>query len=330
MAAPALTPDRPTAEAAHSKEERPKALGASVEGHYDALDGFYREVWGEHLHHGLWLTGRETPEQAARQMAARVALLARLQKGQKVCDVGSGYGATARYLAERLGARVTALTLSRRQHAYARRQRVSAGVSAPTYLRRDWLDNGLPASSFDAVLAVECASHMADRRRFFEEAFRVLRPGGRLVACLWCSAEAPARWQRRLLLDPIVRTGRLAGLDPPSTYRQWGMEAGFAVESLDDLSRKVRRTWSVCTRRMAGKLLADGRYRRFLLDPAQRHRAFALAVPLLWLAYRTGAMRYGLLTARKPSEQGPGAKAARPATRIEENTRGVFSSKAAG
>jgi tocopherol O-methyltransferase len=64
----------------------------------------------------------------------------------------------------------------------------------------------------------------------------------------------------------------------------------------------VRRTWSVCARRLAGRLLTDGYYRRFPLDPAQRHRAFALAVSLLWLAYRTGAMRYGMLTARRPLE----------------------------
>jgi tocopherol O-methyltransferase len=280
----------------------PKTLEANVCGHYDALDAFYREVWGEHLHHGLWLTGRETPEQAARQMTARVALLARLQEGHAVCDVGSGYGATARYLAEERGARVTALTLSERQHAYARRQRVAEGAPRPTYLRRDWLENDLPAASFDAVVAIECASHMADRRRFFAEAFRVLRPGGRLVACLWCSAETPAHWQRRLLLGPIVRTGHLAGLDPPSAYRRWCAEAAFTVESLEDLSRAVRRTWSVCTRRLARKVLSDGRYRRFLFDPGQRHRSFALAVPLLWLAYQTGAMCYVMLTARKPSE----------------------------
>lgn len=278
-----------------------ESLGTSVAGHYDELDAFYREVWGEHLHHGLWVTGRETPEQAARQLTAQVALRARLQKGQKVCDVGSGYGATARYLAEHFGARVTALTLSEKQHAYARQQRVAAGgAPAPTYLRRDWLENALPASSFDAVVAIECASHIADRRRFFEEAFRVLRPGGRLVACLWCSSETPARWQRRLLLNPIVRTGRLAGLDPAGAYRRRCMEAGFTVESLGDRSRAVRRTWSVCARRLASRLLVDGRYRRFLFDRAQQHRSFAVAVPLLWLAYRTGAMRYVTLAAQKP------------------------------
>ena len=278
------------------------ALAVDVQGHYDTLDVFYRDLWGEDLHHGLWRTGRETPGQAVRQLTQVVIDRAGLETGAAVCDVGAGYGGAARYLSEAYGARVTALTLSERQYAYARRQHVAPGAPAPTYLLRDWLENGLPAASFDAVMTIESASHMADRARFFAEAFRVLRPGGRLVACLWLSSDAPAEWQRRLLLRPIVRAGRLAGLDPAARYRQWGRAAGFAIESLEDLSRHVRHTWTVCLWRLARKLLTDRRYRRFLLDPSQPHRSFALAVPLLWGAYRTGAMRYGLLTARKPSK----------------------------
>lgn len=34
---------------------------AAVAAHYDELDLFYREVWGEHVHHGFWATGRESP-----------------------------------------------------------------------------------------------------------------------------------------------------------------------------------------------------------------------------------------------------------------------------
>jgi hypothetical protein len=33
---------------------------AAVAAHYDELDVFYREIWGEHVHHGFWATGRES------------------------------------------------------------------------------------------------------------------------------------------------------------------------------------------------------------------------------------------------------------------------------
>ena len=43
--------------------------------HYDTLDFFYRDLWGEHVHHGLWLTGRESPAEAAEQMSRQVLAL---------------------------------------------------------------------------------------------------------------------------------------------------------------------------------------------------------------------------------------------------------------
>jgi tocopherol O-methyltransferase len=271
--------------------------------HYDELDAFYREVWGEHLHHGLWLTGRETPEEAARRLTDVVIREAQVEPGSRVCDVGCGYGATARTLAREHGARVTALTLSAAQLAYARRcARPGESIS---YRQEDWLANDLPPGHFDAVLAIECVSHMADRAQFYREAYRVLRPGGRLVACVWCAAETPRAWEQWYLLTPIEEEGHLAGLDPMSSHVAWLKAAGFRLSSARDRSREVRRTWRVCIGHLAVKLLTDGRYRRFLLDPRRENRRFAWALPRLYFAYRTGAMRYGFFTAHKPAEGNP-------------------------
>ncbi len=271
--------------------------------HYDELDVFYREIWGEHVHHGLWRTGRETPEEATRQLVDLVAAEAGVASGEAVCDVGCGYGGTARLLAATYGARVTALTLSRAQYDYARALVDDALGGGVDYRLADWLANDLPPDAFDAVIAIESASHMADRRRLFAEAHRVLRPGGRLVACVWLSGEAPRPWERRLLLRPIVREGRLAGLDPASAYRTWIETTGLVLERFRDLSRQVRRTWPICLRRLAGRLVTDARYRRFLLSAAHENRVFALTMLRIYAAYRTGAMRYGLFTAHKPDSK---------------------------
>lgn len=266
--------------------------------HYDELDAFYRELWGEHVHHGLWQTGHESPEEAVRQLVRRVAQAAGIENGAAVCDVGCGYGATARMLAAEYGARVTALTISARQHRYAEAQPVAAGPP-PVYLQEDWLRNTLPGASFDAVLFVESLAHMADKPRALDEAHRVLRPGGRLVACTWLAAADAPRWARRLLLEPICREGQLPGLPTAGDYRRWMAEAGFDAVRFDDLSRGVRRTWRVVIGRLLRALLQRPAYRRYLLDGTRRHRRFALTPLRLWLGFRTGAFRYGLFTARK-------------------------------
>ncbi len=277
-----------------------KPTHADVAAHYDALDVFYRELWGEHLHHGLWETGRETPEAAVRRLVARVAAEARIAPGDAVCDVGCGYGATARLLARDYGARVTGLTLSEAQVVYAR---AHTDGDNPVFLRRDWLANGLPGESFDAVVAIESLAHMTDKPAFFAEAHRVLRPGGRLVVCAW-TADADARpWHVRHFLEPICREGRLPSLGSAAEYAALCAGAGFADVAGEDLSRRVARTWSVCLRRTAWGLLTKPRYVRYLLDARHTERVFLRTLPRLRLAFATGAFRYVLLSAKKPDHR---------------------------
>ena len=56
---------------------------ADVGGHYDELDETYRTIWGEHVHHGYWRTGRETPEQATEALVGLVAERLELSPGRR-------------------------------------------------------------------------------------------------------------------------------------------------------------------------------------------------------------------------------------------------------
>jgi tocopherol O-methyltransferase len=272
---------------------------SSVADHYDELDLFYREIWGEHVHHGLWTTGRETPDQAVEALIVRLADTLALKPGQHICDIGCGYGATAEWLAEHYDVRVTGVTLSSAQLRLA----VKRAARSPLlhYMRQDWLTNTFQNGTFDHVFAIESSEHMPDKQRFFDEAYRTLRPGGRLAIYAWLAREKVRAWEQHFLLEPICREGRLPGMGTASEYRDWAQKSGFEVDAIEDLSAKVKRTWALCTGRVAKKLLTRAHYRRYLLDARSRNRVFALSLPRIWLAYTTGSMVYGLLTAHKPS-----------------------------
>ncbi|MFB6240432.1 MAG: cyclopropane-fatty-acyl-phospholipid synthase family protein, partial [Gemmatimonadota bacterium] len=176
--------------------------------HYDELDAWYRRLWGEQLHHGMWEADPQSPDVAARRLTSRLVAALEVGPGDRVVDVGCGYGATAAQIAEETGARVTGVTVSPKQHRRARRR--AEEVPDLTFLLGDWLDNPLPDGRFDAAVACESLSHMASLPGAIAEIHRVLRPGGRAVVAAWTANTEADRWQRRLLLRPICEEGRLA------------------------------------------------------------------------------------------------------------------------
>jgi tocopherol O-methyltransferase len=275
-----------------------RATVEAVARHYDELDMFYREIWGEHVHHGLWLTGNEDSSRAVMQLVEAVAGRAQIWPGAAVCDVGCGYGATARWLARKFGAQVTAVTVTPRQFDYA--IALEPESANPIYILCDWLKNELAAGAFDVLIAIESIEHMRDKQRVFREAARVLKRGSRMVVCAWLASENPARWQEAQLLRPICEEGRLPEMATETELRVLMEAAGFGVERFEDLSACVQRTWLICIGRTLKEMCRRPEWRRFLLDGKSDNRVFALTMFRIWVAYVTGAMRYGMFTARLP------------------------------
>jgi len=271
---------------------------ADVAHHYDELDPVYRRFWGDHLHHGYWRTGNESDNDAVEALVELVADRLAPQPGIALCDIGCGYGASAEQLATSREVAVTGFTLSEAQARVARLRRPAAG--AVSFAVRDWLDNGLADAAFDGAYAIESSEHMVDKAKFFAEAWRVLRPGGRLVVCAWLAREQPSGWEVRHLLEPICREGRLPGMGSRSDYENMAAEAGFEALEYADISARVRRTWTICARRAGRALIADPEFRRFAFSRSTDNRDFLFSLPRLIIALRGGAMRYGIFTWRKP------------------------------
>jgi tocopherol O-methyltransferase len=277
----------------------PKSVAdaASVAAHYDDLDPFYRAVWGSHVHHGYWVTGNESTDEAVLNLTRLVAIHAGIRNGTRVCDLGCGYGASARVFNQQYGAKVTGITISRKQYEYA--AALSEGIIDLDFLHCDALHNGLSTASFDSVVAIESMEHMPDKPSFFAEVNRLLDRDGLFVVAAWLAPEQPAIWKTKYLLEPICIEGRLPNMSSASEYRTMFEEAKFHDITFVDLTRHVSRTWSICALRCLTRIGADPSLRRRLFDPNFPNRVFLKTVFRIWLAYTTGSMRYGLFSARK-------------------------------
>lgn len=273
----------------------------AVAAHYDQLDRYYREIWGDHVHHGYWVTGRENVEQAVEALVDLLADRLDLLPGQRLCDIGCGYGATAQYLASRHNLHVTGMTVSEAQAKQARTRVASSGNVSIHVM--DWLANGLPANCFDRAYAIESSEHMGDKQRFFDEAFRTLKPGGLFAVCAWLACDYPRPWQVRHLLEPICREGRLPSMGDEADYLSLARRSGFDLVSVEDFSDRVSRTWWICARRAIKQLFIQPRYMKFLFNKAETNRIFAVTLFRLLLAYQTRSMRYCLMVFKREDAQ---------------------------
>jgi tocopherol O-methyltransferase len=271
----------------------PSISKRSIRRHYDLATPFYRLLWGPHIHHGLW-EGDESPDAAQRRLIDRLASAAALGPGQTVLDVGCGMGGSTIDLARRYECITTGLTLSGIQRGWAALSARWQGVGGRTrFLRGDAEAMHFPPASFDVVWNVECSEHLFDKPAFFRRAAGWLRAGGRVALCAWLAGDAPHA-QREALR---VCEGFLCpSLGTAGDYRGWLTDAGLMVRTFEDLSAKVGQTWDICIRRV--RTSGIGVLGRLA---GRDMRSFLEHFATLGNAYRSGAMRYGLFIAEKPS-----------------------------
>ena len=108
--------------------------------------------------------------------------LAKLRRGEQVVDLGSGSGMDSFVAALAVGAsgKVTGVDMTDEQLAKAERLRRGAGVANIAY-RKGYIEmTGLPTGAFDAVISNGVINLAPDKDAVFQEAVRVLKPGGRL------------------------------------------------------------------------------------------------------------------------------------------------------
>lgn len=161
---------------------------AAVRRYYDGTWHDYRVLWmnrhNRALHFGFWGPHTRTHEDSLIEMNQQVARAASVSPGDQVLDLGCGVGGTVMWMAEALGSTGCGIavvpTQIERAARYARERGLARRV---TFAVQDYAATGFRDQSFDVVYCLESLCHAADKAAVLDEAFRMLRPGGRLVVC---------------------------------------------------------------------------------------------------------------------------------------------------
>jgi ubiquinone/menaquinone biosynthesis C-methylase UbiE len=229
--------------------------------------------FGRFVHWGYWGDGDRVDDSmtsfahAAERMSQRVCAAARVSDGQRILDVGCGWGGTIASLNEQLShVSLTGLNIDPRQIERARRRVRAKKGNSVTFVEGDACEMPLADSSFDVVIALECAFHFPDRRRFLSESRRVLRPGGRLVVADFVPAPAvvPLLPAQKLLFGAYGRhvLGPADVTYSVERYRDAARAEGLLLSEEQDITRNTLPTYPIL-RQVAAEMGSYGGTARF-------------------------------------------------------------------
>ena len=208
----------------------------NIHAHYDLGNAFY----------ALWLDSTmnyssaifETPETSmkdAQNAKVRRALnMARVKPGDRVLEIGCGWGALAEMATTEFNASLVGVTLSTEQLAWAQARMASASASAQADLRlQDYRDIGKTSSdeAFDAVCSIEMVEAVGREYwpEYFQTVARLLKPGGH--ACIQSIVIADALFDRYVSSTDFIQQYIFPGgcLPCPREFRAQAGAAGFDV-----------------------------------------------------------------------------------------------------
>jgi len=171
----------------------------NVAHHYDLMDELYASFLDADRQYSCayFAAPDDTLEKAQMQKKRHIAAKLLLRPGQRVLDIGSGWGGMARFLARDADVSVTGLTLSKEQLAYARTETANAGLdSKVTFELRDYRNE---IAQYDRIVSVGMFEHVGTPhyRTYFDTIARRLTDDGvALVHTIGTSGPpgAPGAW----------------------------------------------------------------------------------------------------------------------------------------
>ncbi|MFF4842592.1 class I SAM-dependent methyltransferase [Streptomyces collinus] len=216
----------------------------AISHHYDVGNDFYELVLGPSMVYSCayWEDGGSL-ESAQRDKLELVSRKLGLTPGQRLLDVGCGWGSMAIHAAREHGVSVVGITLSQEQAAYARKRVADEGLTDRVEIRvQDYRD--VVDGPYDAISSIGMAEHVGAERylEYASDLHGLLRPGGRLLNHQ--IARRPQRDESAYEVDRFIDAyvfpdGELAPIGTTVTLLE---RAGFEVRDVESLREHYART----------------------------------------------------------------------------------------
>ncbi|MFJ3444722.1 class I SAM-dependent methyltransferase [Streptomyces sp. NPDC086081] len=274
----------------------------AISHHYDVGNDFYEIVLGPSMVYSCayWPTPDATLEQAQHDKLELVCRKLDLKPGQRLLDVGCGWGSMAVHAAREHGVSVVGVTLSQEQAAYARKRVADEGLTDKVEIRvQDYRD--VRDGPYDAISSIGMAEHVgADRYlEYAATLFELLEPGGRLLNHQ--IARRPQRDETAYRVDAFIDSYVFPDgeLQPVGSTVALLERAGFEVRDVES----IREHYALTLRRWVARLEADWARAVQLTSPG-RARVWRLYMAASALAFERNRIGVNQVLAVRTPESG--------------------------
>ncbi len=224
---------------------------AAIQYHYDVGNEFYALWLDRRMNYSCayFKTGGEDIDIAQEQKLEHICRKLRLQPGERLLDIGCGWGGLAIFAAQQYGVNALGVTLSTRQAELANQRIVQAGLSDRVSVKLlDYRD--LSAQSFDKVVSVGMFEHVGRSHlpEYFAQVMRLLKPGGLFLnhgisVHPGDTDNRSARLWQRLASRYVLGSGKFSQryifpdgeLVPVSAVNEMAERVGFEVRDVENL-----------------------------------------------------------------------------------------------
>ncbi len=271
--------------------------------YYDNTRLDYWVLWfsknNRSVHFGYYDEEIQTHSEALLNLNKVLAEKAGIVEGDTILDAGCGQGGSAIWLVKNFNVHVEGITLVPHQvekaNRFARKNKIEDKVA---FTVQDYTQTNFPDETFSVIWACESVCHAMHKADFYKEAFRILKPGGRIVCVDYIRKERPLSNTGEKLLHDWLDGWSIMDIDTKKEHETNAYNVGFSEIEIEDITMFTRPSLRHL-HSMASKLWGFGKFLRLLGFRNDVNHGNHFGSIKQYEALENDLWYYGLLTIKK-------------------------------